>query len=288
MTESFSGFKDLMIRMANALKAVLFPAKCLACRSFFNPEAKQGGRLFENCFQDEPLSVSSKKAVFEGLMAPFLCTTCSANFLPVESPFCSSCGIMFKSREGEDHFCGECLGSPKRFNIARAPGIYDHALLEAIHLLKYRGKIQLARPLGMLLFFSFIALWDEKSTDVVIPVPLHVKRLKKRGFNQALLLVKDWGFYAKTFGIELSHMHVERHLLVRNRWTEPQTGLNRKKRKANIKNAFRIRDAEKLNGKRVLLVDDVYTTGATADECAKVLLGAGARQVDVLTLARAM
>jgi len=285
---SFSGIKELMIRMADALKAAFFPAKCLACRSFFYPEAKQGRCLFEKGFQNEPLFVSSQKAIFEGLMAPFLCTTCSADFFPVESPFCSSCGIMFKSREGDDHFCGECLGSPKRFNIARAPGIYDHALLDVIHLLKYRGKIQLARPLGMLLFFSFIALWDEKRIDVVIPVPLHVKRLKKRGFNQALLLVMDWGFYAKTFNIELSHMHVESHLLARNRWTEPQTGLDRKKRKANIKNAFRVRDAEKLNGKRVLLVDDVYTTGATADECAKVLLGAGAGQVDVLTLARAM
>ena len=123
---------------------------------------------------------------------------------------------------------------------------------------------------------------------MVIPVPLHVKRLKKRGFNQSFLLVKDWGFYAKTFDIEFSHMQFNRHLLVRNRWTEPQTGLDRKKRKTNIKNAFRIRDVEKMNGKRVLLVDDVYTTGATADECSKVLLGAGATQVDVLTLARAM
>ena len=150
---SFSGFKESMTRTADALKAAFFPAKCLACRSFFNPEAKQGRHLFKNCCQDESLFVSSKKVIFEGLMAPFLCTTCSANFLPVESPFCTRCGIMFKSREGEDHFCGECLGSPKKFNIARAPGVYDHALLEVIHLLKYRGKIQLARPLGMLLFF---------------------------------------------------------------------------------------------------------------------------------------
>ena len=283
MTQLFSGFKEFMIRIADALKAALFPPKCLVCSAFFNPEAKPGA-----CFQDESIFVSSRKAIFERLMAPFLCTTCSADFLPVESPFCSSCGIMFKSREGKDHFCGECLESPKRFNIARAPGIYDNALLEAVHLLKYREKIQLARPLGLFLFIFFVALWDEKSTDVVIPVPLHVKRLKNRGFNQAILLVKDWKFYAKTFDIELSHIPVERHLLVRSRWTEPQTGLDRKKRKANIKNAFRIRDAEKIDGKRVLLVDDVYTTGATADECAKVLLGAGARQVDVLTLARAM
>ena len=285
---SDSEVKKLINRTADALKSAIFPAKCLACRSLFHPETKHCGHLLENCCQDEFNFISSGKTMFEGLMAPFLCTRCSVGFLPVESPLCSGCGIMFKSREGEDHFCGECLKSPKRFSIARASGIYDHALLAAIHLLKYRGQIQLAKPLGMLLFFSFIHLWNEMPVDVVIPVPLHVKRLRKRGFNQSFLLVKDWGLYAKAIDPRLEQVHIEKHLLTRFRWTEPQTGLDRKKRQSNIKNAFKIRDAEKLNGKHVLLVDDVYTTGATADECAKVLLGAGAGQVDVLTLARAV
>jgi predicted amidophosphoribosyltransferase len=87
---------------------------------------------------------------------------------------------------------------------------------------------------------------------------------------------------------ETISLYMERDLLVRNRWTEPQTGLGRKQREANIKNAFSVTDASTLNDKNVLLIDDVYTTGATVDECAKVLLRSGAKHVDVLTLARAM
>jgi len=89
--------------------------------------------------------------VFGKWMAPFLCPTCTSGFLPVESPQCSRCGMVFKSRKGEDHVCGECLDSPKRFQIARSAGIYKNALMAAIHCFKYKGKTQLSRPLGTLL-----------------------------------------------------------------------------------------------------------------------------------------
>jgi predicted amidophosphoribosyltransferase len=87
---------------------------------------------------------------------------------------------------------------------------------------------------------------------------------------------------------ELPDIPVARDVLERRRWTEPQTGLGRKKRLTNVKNAFSVNDHSKIAGKRILLVDDVFTTGATANECAKVLLKGGAEHVDVLTLARAM
>jgi ComF family protein len=195
---------------------------------------------------------------------------------------------MFTSREGEDHLCGECLESPKKFRTARAFGVYDKALMTLIHCFKYNGKIQLACPLGKLLLSSFNLYWNLNSIDMIIPVPLHVKRFRTRGFNQAFLLVKDWDKIAATWNVKLPVMQIERHALVRNRWTEPQTGLGRKKRMANIKNAFSLKNSPKIIGKRILLVDDVLTTGATANECAKVLLRGGAGQVDVLTLARAV
>ena len=195
---------------------------------------------------------------------------------------------MFKSREGEDHICGECLESPKRFGIARAPGVYDQAFKTAIHCLKYKGKIQLARPLGMLLFAAFISFWDKKSIDLILPVPLHIKRFRMRGFNQAFLLIRDWACIAKTLNIKLPYTKIDRHVLVRSRWTEPQIGLGRKERMANIKDAFSLSDSSKVVKKRILLVDDVYTSGATVDECAKVLLHGGADHVDILTLARAI
>jgi ComF family protein len=195
---------------------------------------------------------------------------------------------MFKSRQGEDHVCGECLESPKRFEIARSVGIYENTLMDAIHCFKYKGKIQLARPFGILLFASFINYWNANSIDLIVPVPLHRKKLKTRGFNPSFLLVRGWELFVDELSIEMPKIPVVRDVLTKIKWTEPQTGLMRKKRLANVKNAFGIQGSSKIAGKRILLVDDVYTTGATANECSKALLRGGAGRVDVLTLARAM
>ena len=284
----FSGFKAALARSADALKTALFPTKCLMCRSFFQPETGHGGRLLQGGWADESFFRLPKKVIFERMTAAFLCRSCRGGFIPVESPVCSGCGAMFKSREGEDHVCGSCLLSPKRFRIARAAGIYDGSLMAMIHLLKYRGKIRLARPLGAILFAALRDFWDEKAVDLVVPVPLHARRFRARGFNQAFLLIRDWTLLARALRMEAPCFGVDRRILVRSKWTEPQTGMDRKKRIVNIRGAFKIGDASRIQGKRILLVDDVYTTGATANECAKVLLGGGAQRVDVLTLARAM
>ena len=282
----------MLIRIVRAIIAAFFPAKCLVCGSFFSLSSAADDPLatVNSPVTDpqDPVSGRNKNFSFDTLLAPFLCQTCLSGFLPVESPICPRCGVMFKSRVGEDHVCGECLNSPKRFGIARAPGVYDRTLMSLIHCFKYKGKIQLARPLGMLLFIAFISFWDKNSVDLIVPVPLHIKRFRQRGFNQAFLLIRDWPGIAKTLNIDLPFLQTDREVLVRSKWTESQTGLDRKKRIANIKNAFSISDSEKIADKKILLVDDVCTTGATADECAKVLLNGGARHVDVLTLARAI
>jgi len=299
--------RNLLFRTAKSVKEAFFPTRCLVCESFFHHEQPQNDDL-KTCSAGANISNISPKlfaknvlttshensylgnstAIFEMLLAPFLCPACLTGFLPVESPMCPRCGVVFKSRQGEDHVCGECLDSPKRFGIARSPGIYEQTLMAAIHCLKYRGKIQLARPFGMLLFASFISFWEKNSVDLIMPVPLHVKKLRMRGFNPSFLLVRDWAAIAAMLNGELPDIPVARDVLERRRWTEPQTGLGRKKRLANVKNAFSINDLSKIEGKRILLVDDVYTTGATANECAKVLLNGGAGHVDVLTLARAV
>jgi ComF family protein len=258
------------------------------CGIFFKPGPHQIGYFPFRETRTKTFSTDNGNIQFDRLMAPYLCPNCSGGFLPVESPICFKCGMTFKSREGEDHLCGECIAAPKRFRVARAPGIYDQALMAMIHYLKYNGKIQLAGPLGMLLCASFISQWDTDTIDLIVPVPLHIKRFRKRGFNQSFLLIKDWHKIAEVLNVNISHVQIDRHVLVRSRWTDPQTGLGRKKRISNIKNAFAITDPKKINGKSILLVDDVYTTGTTANECAKVLLKSGAEYVDVLTLARAI
>ena len=298
---------NMLIRIANTFKQALFPTRCLVCRSFFHsgqhnicdlkPGAKHSdsSNIAQKFIEKKELAsahdnyyLGNIPKVFDKLMAPFLCPACTSGFFPVESPKCSKCGIMFKSRQGEDHLCGECLDSPKRFQIARSAGIYKYTLMAVIHCFKYKGKIQLARPLGTLLLAAFVSFWDKMSIDLIVPVPLHSKKLRMRGFNPSFLLVKDWVHAAKFLNVRLPDIPVGVNVLARRRWTEPQTGLGRKERLANIKNAFNISDGSKITGKRILLVDDVYTTGATVNECAKVLLKGGAGHVDVLTLARAV
>jgi ComF family protein len=158
--------------------------------------------------------------------------------------------------------------------------------MHVIHQYKYKGKTQLAEPLGRILFYQFISAFDPQSVDYVIPVPLHMKRMRKRGFNQSYLLVNRWDEWMKNIDPSWEG-RVDRHILVRHRWTEPQTGLGRKNRKKNMKGAFGLTQPVSVVNKRILLVDDVFTTGATVDECAGLLLKAGAEAVDVLTLARA-
>jgi len=162
--------------------------------------------------------------------------------------------------------------------------------LALIHALKYRGKVQLARPLGSLLYAAFARYWDNGEIQTVIPVPLHRKRLRARGFNQAYLLVRDWAGGSLPV---LTHdpappLTVDRESLVREQMTDPQTGSGRQQRLDNVRHAFAVRDGYNIRGKRILLIDDVQTTGATADACARVLLEGGAENVDVLTVARAM
>ena len=164
--------------------------------------------------------------------------------------------------------------------MARAVGVYDQSLRTAIQALKFKAGVQLAKPLGCMLYQTFRRYWSPGEIDLIAPIPLHRRRFRQRGFNQAYLLIANWPMRGET--------EIVRDLLVRQRATPPQTGLDRRQRRINIKNAFAVRRSGQSAGKRVLLVDDVLTTGATAEACARVLLKDGARQVDVLTLARAL
>ena len=290
-------------RIIYAFKTVLFPARCMVCGTFFHSSLSKSPCFSEKESKDKPpssfddlpyageenlISCLTDNFKFNRLFSPYLCFGCLARYAPVESPICLRCGIMFKSREGNDHLCENCIKEPKRFKVARAPGIYDQTLMKAIHCFKYRGKIQMAKPLGKLLFAALIRYWDIKKIDLIIPVPLHLRRLRARGFNQAYLLVRKWKQLATQLSIDMSDIAIERDMLVRYRWTDPQTGMGRKMRMKNIKNAFEVSNRSRISGKRILLVDDVFTTGATANECAKTLINSGAKRVDVLTLARAM
>lgn len=152
---------------------------------------------------------------------------------------------------------------------------FEGVLREALHQLKYRGRTVLAEPLGDLM----AAYWIQHplSADVVVPVPLHAARLRERGYNQAALLARA---LARRVGLPL-----DERTLIRQRATASQVDLDVSRRKENVRGAFCCSDRT-LAGRRVLLVDDVCTTGATLEACAVALYEGGARSVQALTLAR--
>lgn len=256
-------------RLLQDLGNVIFPARCLAC-----------ARLFHRGPATDGHSSSEGVGDFTTVMAAHFCPHCRKRWTAVESPLCSRCGVVFTSHQGADHLCGRCLERPGAFTRARAAAIYDQSLRTAIQALKFKAMVQLADPLGSLLFETFRHHWIDSDIDMIAPVPLHRRRFRRRGFNQAYLLISRWRLPDSVVTI--------RDLLVRSRDTAPQTGLDREQRRINIKKAFALRRPGQSTGRRVLLVDDVLTTGATVDACAAVLLRDGASRVDVLTLARAL
>jgi len=236
--------------------------------------------LIERCLQFllPPQCHCCEKFLEEGQQG--ICPDCLSKIRWIEPPLCTLCGVPFLSREIENHPCGACLTRGKYFTMARAVGYYEGPLREAIHRWKYEEKSYLTLFFGEKLAEGFCRYWDPQSFDLIIPVPLHSKRLRERGFNQALLLVKELG--------RRTRIPYSKRLLQKRILTPPQVNLSGGEREKGVRGSFHIQRDEEIEGKSILLVDDVYTTGATVNECSKVLLKAGAERVDVLTIAHAI
>lgn len=233
------------------MKEIFFPADCLAC----------GRRLDSNRRLQEDI---------------LFCLVCAADIWLLEGPLCRLCGKPFPGTGG-DHLCSICLQQPWHFSKARAVAVYQGPLISVIQNFKYRGQ-QAGLSSFVRLKERLAHLASMAEPDLIAPVPLHKRNLRQRGFNQALLL-------ARAFFPDQRHK-ITTGLLERSRWTHSQAGLSGQLRRRNIKGAFRVQDPEKVAGRTVLLVDDVFTTGATVNECARVLRGAGAIDVQVLTFCR--
>ncbi len=207
-----------------------------------------------------------------------VCRACLGEPAPLEAEyFCVCCRTPFLNRFPLDELgrCSLCRLGLNGFDAAYTFGSYEGALRELIHLLKYGRIATLAAPLGRLLIE---ALPRRERFDAIAPVPLHWWRRWRRGFNQSELLAREIG---RATGLPV------RHPLRRRRATLAQTGLTNARRRTNVAGAFQVPGRERVRGLRILLIDDVLTTGATASACAGALKRAGASYVSVLTVARA-
>jgi ComF family protein len=221
-----------------------------------------------------------------GRDAAYFCSTCWNKIQRIGHPLCDRCGCPFPDASGEDHTCGGCIARGPQFLQARAWACYpreeseEHPLRQAVQKFKYGRKVSLGKPLGRILARGCREFLAGCDAELIIPVPLHPKRLRWRGFNQSVLLARH-----------VSHAYaipMDPFLLRRVTETAPQTQLNEQERRRNVRGAFALAPRRTVEDRSVLLVDDVYTSGATVDECSRTLRRNGARHVFVLTLARAV
>ena len=240
-----------MTAVIAALAEVLFPTLCLSCGTVM-PERDAH---------------------------PF-CGGCRARLRPIASPLCPCCGIPYPPEDGPDHLCGRCLLNRPPIHAARSYGVYEAVLHDAVHAFKYGGNLTLGERLGRLMAEHDYPSFRIGDYELLVPVPLHRRRLRQRGFNQSVLLARE---ISRRRGIPLDFLALRRVVD-----TESQAGLKKDERRSNMKKAFSVAAPERIRGRRILLVDDVHTTGSTLGECAKSLLQGGAESVGALTLARAI
>jgi len=235
------------MRWLRALVELVYPACCVACQV----------RLPEE-------------------VSDWLCETCRRTFRFVPPPRCPRCGRASDLTLRPAEPCARCQADPPRFDRAFVAYQYTAALRDCLHRVKFKSHAPLGRWLGDQLARLAVDHLQARY-DLIVPVPLHRTRQRDRGFNQAELLAIPVSARLAT--------PLDRTVLHRPRATPPQSQLDALARRANMQQAFAVTQAARVHGAAVLLVDDVLTTGATANACAEALVAAGTRSVDLLVLA---
>jgi competence protein ComFC len=213
----------------------------------------------------------------------FICQTCRwkrGNVRHVHDPFCDRCGLPFEGQITGQFVCSNCADLKLHFKKARAAVIATPFILQVVHQYKYGGGIWFEPFLAKLLIDAARPHLRAEKPDVIVPVPLHPVKLREREFNQAARLAR---LLAKACEIPLNET-----ALRRVQFTQTQTLLSKQRRGENVRRAFAANPAFPLRGARVILVDDVLTTGSTTSSCASALLKAGVREVSVWTVARGL
>lgn len=231
--------------------ALLYPEVCQVCRA--EPARPRDGFVGSNCWSQVRF---------------------------IRPPFCDRCGLPFQGAIDSSFVCTNCNELKFHFTSARSAVVAKTVVLEAIHRFKYSRALWFENFLADLLAREAAPVLRGKGWDMLVPVPLHPLKEREREFNQAALLTRHLG--------QATNIACNEKILTRTRPTETQTHLKRDARAANMKSAFAVRAGTRLAGKRIILVDDVFTTGATTNDCARALCDAGAAEVGVWTVARGL
>ncbi|MCP2518928.1 ComF family protein [Candidatus Aminicenantes bacterium AC-708-M15] len=233
----------------NLIEVLLFPSYCEICSSFL-----------------------------ESFEEKVICNECWEKIIPYRGQICLKCGKAIKSSFYQPHYCQHCLTNVPTFSLHRSFGKYEGVLKDIILLFKFKRKRVLGKKLGYLAYETLKANPIFLKSEVIIPVPLYPKREKERGFNQCEIIAIELE--------KLTNIRFLKNVLIKIKDTPPQSVLDFKKRKNNVKGAFYVKNSLHIYKKNVLLIDDVYTSGSTIMECSKILKKAGAKEIFVLTLAQ--
>lgn len=240
------------MRLLEGMRGLLFPRSCVGCGA------------------SDPTPL------------PHLCRDCLVELHPICDPYCRRCGRPAWGLIDGDYECSLCREIRPAFDSARSVMLFEGIVAEMIRMLKYRRALWLAADLASFLQHGWETFFPGRGFDMITYVPLHAWRRRRRGYNQAALLARDLGKRDRSILV--------RSCLIRTIPTASQTRLTASQRLTNVRGAFTVKTGSRkwLEGKRILLVDDVMTTGATASECARALKAAGAQKVHVLTVARTL
>ena len=240
------------LRLLDRFLSLIYPEICQTCRNHPAPAAES-----------------------------YICQPCRSGVAGVryiEAPFCNCCGLPFEGDITVTFECANCREQELKFRAARAAVVLTGLVQDVIHRYKYNHAVWFEPFLADLLISRAAPALSESHWDYIVPIPLHWLKLRERSFNQSLRLARQ---LSRATGIPL-----HTRLLKRIQPTNTQTRLTRSERTENVKRAFAFRGRGAIDGARIILIDDVLTTGATASACAKLLLQNGAAVVDVWTVAR--
>lgn len=251
---------------------LIYPDICIVCQKFFEPQKRINP---DRIFNPE----------FEQVFYNQLCKRCIKKYKTFSGPVCARCGRLLNIHDFENALCEDCLTKKSSLDKIRSCFLFRDSVVDIVHMLKYNHKVYLIKKASYFILKAFLDLYTQNPPDIVIPVPMHSSGLRKRGYNQTYLMACEASGLAQKYG--LFFPEVRSDILLKTKKTESQTELDHNSRKKNLENVFKVKQPLSVKSRKILIVDDVMTTGTTLDKCAKELLKNGAESVDAITFARA-